>query len=89
MTLQLSHISATWPPLLSFPVIRPDPSRAPQGILKQLNRKFTLLPEDGSRALFLIVFGLLKKLLIADYLGGSLVNRVFDTPRRLQRHGES
>jgi D-alanyl-lipoteichoic acid acyltransferase DltB (MBOAT superfamily) len=63
-----------------FPVIQAGPITRPAEILKQLNRKFTLLPEDGSRALFLIVFGLLKKLLIADYLGGSLVNRVFDTP---------
>jgi alginate O-acetyltransferase complex protein AlgI len=31
-------------------------------------------------ALFLIGLGLLKKFLIADYLGNNLVNRVFDLP---------
>jgi D-alanyl-lipoteichoic acid acyltransferase DltB (MBOAT superfamily) len=63
-----------------FPTIQAGPITRPADILKQLTRKFDLLPADGSRALFLIVFGLAKKLLIADYLAGNLVNRVFDTP---------
>jgi D-alanyl-lipoteichoic acid acyltransferase DltB (MBOAT superfamily) len=63
-----------------FPTIQAGPITRPAEILKQLTRKFELLPADGSRALFLIVFGLLKKLLIADYLAGNLVNRIFDTP---------
>jgi D-alanyl-lipoteichoic acid acyltransferase DltB (MBOAT superfamily) len=63
-----------------FPTIQAGPITRPAEILKQLIRKFELTPADGSRALFLIVFGLLKKLLIADYLAGNLVNRVFDTP---------
>lgn len=63
-----------------FPTIQAGPITRPAEILKQLTRKFELTPADGSRALFLIVFGLLKKLLIADYLAGNLVNRVFDTP---------
>ena len=36
---------------------------------------------DGGRALFLIGMGLIKKLLIADYLADNLVNRVFDFPK--------
>src|SRR5207302_4962355 len=36
---------------------------------------------DGGRALFLIGLGLVKKLLIADYLAESLINRVFDLPK--------
>ena len=63
-----------------FPTIQAGPITRPAEILKQIAHKFELLPADGSRALFLIVFGLLKKLLIADYLAGNLVNRVFDTP---------
>src|ERR1022692_2575899 len=63
-----------------FPTIQAGPITRPAEILKQLTRRFELAPADGSRALFLIVFGLLKKLLIADYLAGNLVNRVFDTP---------
>jgi D-alanyl-lipoteichoic acid acyltransferase DltB (MBOAT superfamily) len=63
-----------------FPTIQAGPITRPAEIAKQLARKFDLTPADGSRALFLIVFGLLKKLLIADYLASNLVNRVFDTP---------
>ena len=64
-----------------FPTIQAGPITRPAEILTHLTRKFHLDPADGSRALFLIIFGLLKKLLIADYLAGNLVNRVFDTPR--------
>jgi D-alanyl-lipoteichoic acid acyltransferase DltB (MBOAT superfamily) len=39
-----------------------------------------LADTDGGRALFLIGLGAAKKFLIADYLAGNLVNRVFDTP---------
>jgi len=41
----------------------------------------TLEPAEGGRALFLIGLGLMKKLLVADYLGENLVNRVFDFPK--------
>lgn len=63
-----------------FPTIQAGPITRPAEILKQLTGQFDLAPAAGARALFLIVFGLLKKLLIADYLAGNLVNRVFDTP---------
>lgn len=63
-----------------FPTIQAGPITRPADILRHLTRNFVLAPADGSRALFLIVFGLMKKLLIADYLAGNLVNRVFDTP---------
>jgi len=43
-------------------------------------RKEILSPEEGSRALFLIGMGLMKKFLIADYLATNLINRVFDLP---------
>jgi len=63
-----------------FPTIQAGPITRPAEIARQLGRKFNLTPAEGSRGLFLIGFGLLKKLLIADYLAGNLVNRVFDTP---------
>src|SRR5208337_4607480 len=49
-------------------------------LLEQLFRPFALTTEDGGRALLLIGMGLVKKLLIADYLANNLVGRVFDTP---------
>ncbi|MGA2591315.1 MAG: MBOAT family O-acyltransferase [Bryobacteraceae bacterium] len=63
-----------------FPTLLAGPISRPYEILKHLTKKFDLSSTDGGRALFLIVFGLLKKLLIADYLAENLVNRVFDTP---------
>ncbi len=49
-------------------------------ILAQLSMPFAFTKEDGGRALLLIGIGLVKKLLIADYLANNLVGRVFDTP---------
>jgi D-alanyl-lipoteichoic acid acyltransferase DltB (MBOAT superfamily) len=49
-------------------------------LLDQLSRPFAFSAEDAGRAMLLIAVGLVKKLLIADYLANNLVNRVFDTP---------
>jgi len=65
-----------------FPTIVAGPITRVAKLLPQMeNTGLRLTPEDGSRALFLIGLGLVKKLLIADYLGENLVNRVFDLPR--------
>src|SRR5205823_268737 len=49
-------------------------------LIDQFEKRKPLDPADGGRALFLIGMGLMKKLLIADYLSSNLVNRVFDFP---------
>ncbi len=49
-------------------------------LLPQLEKPKKLSAEDGGRALFLIGLGTMKKLLVADYLGENLVNRIFDFP---------
>ena len=49
-------------------------------LIEQFEKRRFLKPAEGGRALFLIGMGLMKKLMIADYLGGNLVNRVFDFP---------
>ena len=48
---------------------------------RSIRKAQELDPADGGRALFLIGMGLMKKLLIADYLARNLVNRVFDFPK--------
>ncbi len=63
----------------------------PTTLAGPITRVATLLPQmtkprlpdssEGGRALFLIGLGLVKKLLIADYLAENLVNRVFDLPK--------
>ncbi|MEO7145094.1 MAG: MBOAT family O-acyltransferase [Bryobacteraceae bacterium] len=64
-----------------FPTTLAGPITRVADLIPQFERKDkTLAPSDGGRALFLIGLGLMKKLLIADYLADNLVNRVFDFP---------
>ncbi|RXH57770.1 MBOAT family O-acyltransferase [Granulicella sibirica] len=65
---------------LFFPVMIAGPILRLHDFLKQLWRPASLTPELAGRALLLIGIGLVKKLLIADYLSENLVTRVFDTP---------
>ncbi len=65
-----------------FPTILAGPITRPAALIAQFEKKDKkLLPADGGRALFLIGLGLIKKLLIADYLADNLVNRIFDLPK--------
>ena len=65
-----------------FPTVLAGPITRPASLISQFEKKDKgLLPADGGRALFLIGLGLIKKLLIADYLADNLVNRVFDLPK--------
>ena len=65
---------------LFFPVLIAGPILRLHGFLKQLLEPPSLTAEQAGRALLLIGVGLVKKLLIADFLGQNLVARVFDTP---------
>jgi D-alanyl-lipoteichoic acid acyltransferase DltB (MBOAT superfamily) len=73
----LAHLAAT----CLFPTVLAGPINRLSNLLPQLERTPKPLdPLDGGRALFLIGLGMLKKLLIADYLAENLVTRVFDFP---------
>ncbi|SNT37226.1 D-alanyl-lipoteichoic acid acyltransferase DltB, MBOAT superfamily [Granulicella rosea] len=72
----LAYLSAA----LFFPVMVAGPILRMHAFLKQLAQRPELTPELAGRALLLIGIGLVKKLLIADYLSENLVTRVFDTP---------
>ena len=61
-----------------FPTTLAGPITRIPALLPQL---FKPIAEDGGRAFFLIGLGLVKKLVIADYLADNLVNRVFDLPK--------
>ena len=64
-----------------FPTVLAGPITRVADLLPQWTRRTApLSSEEGSRALFLIGIGLMKKFLIADYLAINLVNRVFDLP---------
>jgi D-alanyl-lipoteichoic acid acyltransferase DltB (MBOAT superfamily) len=72
----LAHLTAVsfFPTMLAGPITRVS------SLIDQMEKRKRLEAPDGSRALFLIGSGLIKKLLIADYLALNLVNRVFDFP---------
>jgi len=63
-----------------FPTTLAGPITRVSVLLDQFEKPRKLEAMDGGRALFFIGMGLTKKLLIADFLGANLVNRVFDFP---------
>lgn len=63
-----------FPHLVAGPIIRP------KDMLPQLRRDPVFDDGRASEGMFLIVTGLLKKVVIADYLGLNHVDRVFDRP---------
>jgi D-alanyl-lipoteichoic acid acyltransferase DltB (MBOAT superfamily) len=65
---------------LFFPVLVAGPILRLHNFLKQLLAPPSLTNSQAGRALLLIGIGLVKKLLIADFLGQNLVGRIFDTP---------
>ena len=72
----LEHLTAA----TLFSVIVAGPINRVADLIKQLRKPFSLTTTDGGRALLLIASGLLKKLLVADFLSENVVNRIFDTP---------
>lgn len=65
---------------LFFPVILAGPIPRTAKLLKQWTKPFALGRAQAATAMLLIGTGLVKKLLVADYLADNFVNRVFDTP---------
>jgi len=72
----LAHLAA----VSFFPTTLAGPITRVSSLLDQFEKPKKLEAFEGGRALFLIGVGLMKKLLIADYLAGNLINRVFDFP---------
>ncbi len=65
---------------LFFPSMTAGPIPRQGKLLDQFAKPFAFSAEDSGRAMLLVSTGLVKKLLIADYLANNLVARVFDTP---------
>ncbi len=72
----LAHLAA----VSFFPTILAGPITRVSSLIPQFEKRSMLDPVEGGRALFLIGLGLMKKFLVADYLAGNFVNRVFDFP---------
>jgi D-alanyl-lipoteichoic acid acyltransferase DltB (MBOAT superfamily) len=67
---------AFFPQLVAGPIVRAAE------FLPQLRPFPSMTSEQGSRGLFLIGLGLVKKVVIADLLAVNLVDRIFETPAR-------
>ncbi len=63
-----------FPQLVAGPIVR-----AAQ-FIPQLYRKYSLTKEQFGYALFLILNGLVKKMLISDYISINFVDRIFESP---------
>ncbi len=72
--LEYLSFVAFFPHLVAGPIVRP------RDLLPQLGGPPRWSSNDGSEALYLIAWGLLKKVAISDYLGLNLIDRVFDAP---------
>jgi alginate O-acetyltransferase complex protein AlgI len=72
----LAHLTA----VSFFPTTLAGPITRVSTLIEQFEKPKFLDSAEGGRAFFLIAMGLTKKLMIADYLGANLVNRVFDFP---------
>lgn len=73
----LEHLTfvAFFPTLVAGPLVRAGQ------LLPQFRVQRSLTNEDGQRAIFLIMIGVVKKIAIADFLANNLVGRVFDQPQ--------
>ena len=65
-----------------FPNILAGPIDRAVAFLPQIAGEMTASKEDIGRAVFLIMSGLFKKAVIADYIGLNFVDRVFQVPLR-------
>jgi D-alanyl-lipoteichoic acid acyltransferase DltB (MBOAT superfamily) len=66
---------AFFPTVIAGPIVRAG------NLLPQFRERPVLTSAAGTRAIFLIMLGLTKKIAIADFLGNNLVDRVFDQPQ--------
>lgn len=63
-----------FPPLLAGPVVRA------KDMLPQIAERPHPSPTMVSAGFFLIICGLVKKVVVADYISGNFVDRIFDNP---------
>ena len=63
-----------FPPLVAGPVVRA------KDFVPQIHRPLEITPEMMGEGLFLVITGLIKKVVISDYISGNFVDRIFDNP---------
>ncbi|MCF6268125.1 MAG: MBOAT family protein [Melioribacteraceae bacterium] len=65
-----------------FPNILAGPIDRAAKFLPQINKSYSLTRKEIALGLMLIMMGLIKKIMIADYISLNFVDRVFDSPVR-------
>ncbi len=63
-----------------FPNILAGPISKARDLLPQLNSRLNLTDEQIGRGFFLIMTGIFKKVVLADFLAINFIDRVFDSP---------
>ena len=63
-----------FPQLIAGPIVRAAE------FVPQLYQKFNLTKQEFGHAIFLILNGLVKKMLISDYISINFVDRIFESP---------
>ena len=72
--LEYTFFLSFFPPLLAGPVVRA------KDMLPQIKANPTATHAMVSEGIFLIIAGLIKKVIIADYISGNFVDRIFENP---------
>ena len=72
--IDFSFYLSFFPQLVAGPIVRAA------AFIPQLYQKYRLSREELSHAVFLILKGLFKKMIIADFLALNFVDRIFDAP---------
>lgn len=72
--LDFSFYLSFFPQLVAGPIVRAS------NFIPQLYQKYKLTRQEFSHSLYLILKGLVKKMLLADFLALHLIDRVFDAP---------
>ncbi|MGZ5244908.1 MAG: MBOAT family O-acyltransferase, partial [Bacteroidia bacterium] len=73
--LDFGFFVSFFPQLVAGPIVRAAE------FLPQMYKPYNVTKADFNRAVFLIVNGLIKKVLISDYISINFVDRVFDNPK--------
>lgn len=65
-----------------FPTLLAGPIERASNFLPQIEKDIIITKEEIGTAIFFIISGIIKKIVIADYIGINFVDRVFDSPLR-------
>lgn len=72
--LDFAFYVSFFPQLVAGPIVRASE------FIPQIYKKFKLTAAQYNRAIYLIIGGLIKKILISDYISVNFVDRIFDNP---------